>query len=150
MDTKGANRVHSGLDRDVRRTELPKVMIVDDDQDLLAGQKAFLEGRGYQVETASSSAEGLAKLQGFVPDIILADLMMEHYDTGFVFCKKVKDDPRLAAVPIIMQTSAPKELGFTLDAYNERARKWMKVDEILTKPVPLEDLVGKIEQHLAR
>jgi CheY-like chemotaxis protein len=133
-----------------RRSGVPKVLIVDDDQDLLVGQKAFLEKRGYQVETASSAAEGLKRLESFTPDLILADLMMEHYDTGFVFCKKVKDDPRMAAVPIIMQTAAPKELGFTLDAYNERARKWMKVDEILTKPVPLEDLVGKIEQHLAR
>ncbi len=129
---------------------MPKVLIVDDDQDLLVGQKAFLEKRGYQVQTAASAAEGLRRLESFTPDLILADLMMEHYDTGFVFCKKVKDDPRMAAVPIIMQTAASKELGFTLDAYNERARKWMKVDEILTKPVPLEDLVGKIEQHLAR
>jgi CheY-like chemotaxis protein len=133
-----------------RRSAVPKVLIVDDDQDLLVGQKAFLEKRGFQVETAASAAEGLKRLETFTPDLILADLMMEHYDTGFVFCKKVKDDPRMAAVPIIMQTSAPKELGFTLEAYNERARKWMKVDEILTKPVPLEDLVGKIEQHLAR
>ncbi len=133
-----------------RRSAVAKVLIVDDDKDLLVGQKAFLEKRGYQVETASSAAEGLTKLEGFTPDLILADLMMEHYDTGFVFCKKVKDDPRLAAVPIIMQTSASKEVGFTLEAHNERARKWMKVDEILTKPVPLEDLVGKIEQHLAR
>jgi len=133
-----------------RRSAVAKVLIVDDDKDLLVGQRAFLEKRGYQVETASSATEGLKRLESFTPDLILADLMMEHYDTGFVFCKKVKDDPRMAAVPIIMQTSAPKELGFTLEAYNERARKWMKVDEILTKPVPLEDLVGKIEQHLAR
>jgi CheY-like chemotaxis protein len=129
---------------------VPKVLIVDDDQDLLAGQKAFLEARGYQVETAVSAEEGLKKLEGFPPDLILADLMMEHYDTGFVFCKKVRDNPRLSRVPIIMQTAAPRQLGFTLNAYDERTRSWMKVDEILTKPVPLEDLVGKIEQHLAR
>jgi CheY-like chemotaxis protein len=125
-------------------------LIVDDDQDLLAGQKAFLEMRGYQVETAASAAEGLKRLESFTPDLILADLMMEQYDAGFVFCKKVKDNPRLAAVPILMQTAASKEIGFTLDAYSEPARKWMKVDEILTKPVPLEELIGRIEQHLAR
>ena len=141
-------KINSDLTR--RRSAVPKVLIVDDDQDLLVGQKAFLEKRGYQVETAVSAADGLKRLESFTPDLILADLMMEHYDTGFVFCKKVKEDPRMASVPIIMQTAAAKEVGFTLDAYNERARKWMKVDEILTKPVPLEDLVGKIEQHLAR
>jgi CheY-like chemotaxis protein len=123
---------------------------VDDDQDLLAGQKAFLEKRGYQVQTAASAAEGLERLESFTPDLILADLMMEQYDAGFVFCKKVKADPRLAAVPILMQTAASREIGFTLEAYSERARQWMQVDEILAKPVPLEQLIGKIEQHLAR
>jgi len=127
-----------------------KILIVDDDRDLVEGQKIYFEGKGYEVKTALSMKDGIETLKGYKPDIILADLMMEHYDTGFVFCKKVKDKPELAAVPIIMQTSAPQELGFTLEAYNERARKWMKVDEILTKPVPLEDLVGKIQQHLAR
>jgi CheY-like chemotaxis protein len=129
---------------------LSRILIVDDDHDLIEGQKAFLTARGYEVETAGSMSEGLSKLEGFVPDLIIADLMMEHYDTGFVFCKKVRDKPGLAHLPIIMQTAAPKEIGFTLDSYNEKARAWMKVDEILTKPVPLEDLVGKIEQHLAR
>ena len=129
---------------------MAKILIVDDDHDLLEGQKAFLEARGHEVRTAGSMGEGLKALEEFVPELILADLMMEHYDTGFVFCKKVRDLPALAKVPIIMQTAAPREIGFTLEAHSEKARSWIKVDEILTKPVPLEDLVGKIEQHLAR
>ena len=129
---------------------MPRILIVDDDHDLIEGQREFLSARGYEVQTACSMSDGLAKLEVFAPDLIIADLMMEHYDTGFVFCKKVRDRPGLARVPIIMQTAAPREIGFTLDAYDEKARGWMKVDEILTKPVPLEDLVGKIEQHLAR
>jgi CheY-like chemotaxis protein len=94
--------------------------------------------------------EGLEKLTAFKPDLILADLMMEHYDTGFVFCKKVRDDPELGSVPILLQTSAPREIGFTLDAYHEKARQWMKVDEIMNKPVPLEDLLGRIERYLPK
>jgi CheY-like chemotaxis protein len=129
---------------------LPRVLIVDDDRDLLEGQRAFLESRGYEVRVAASMEEGLEALDSFKPDLILADLMMEHYDTGFVFCKKVRENPDMAHVPIIMQTAAPKQIGFTLDSYSERARQWMKVDAVLTKPVPLEELVGRIEQHLAR
>jgi len=128
---------------------LARILIVDDDQDLLEGQKAFLQSKGHEVRTAPGKDEGLAELAGFKPDLILADLMMEHYDTGFVFCKKVRDIPGLENVPILMQTAAPREIGFTLDSYNKKAREWMKVDEVLTKPVPLEDLLGKIEQHLS-
>ena len=129
---------------------MPKVLIVDDDTDLLKGQRIFLEEKGYEVETATSMEEGLSKLEIFTPDIILADLMMEHYDCGFVFCKKVKDDPDLRSVPIIMQTAAPRELGYKFDVEDPVKREWMKVNEILTKPVPLDHLLGKIEQYLQR
>jgi CheY-like chemotaxis protein len=75
---------------------------------------------------------------------------MEHYDSGFVFCKKVRELPGLAKVPIIMQTAAPRKVGFTFDSGDTSGREWMKVDEVLTKPVPLEHLKGKIEQYLSK
>jgi len=127
---------------------LYKILIVDDDTDLLEGQKIFLEGKGYEVRTAVSIESGLKTIEEFTPDLILADLMMEHYDSGFVFCKRVRDKEELKDVPIIMQTAASKEIGFTLDASSSDARRWMKVDEVLTKPVPLNDLLGKIEHYL--
>lgn len=94
---------------------MSNILIVDDDVDLLEGQKLFLEEHGYTIKTAISMKEGIEALKQFKPDVILADLMMEHYDSGFVFCKKVKDNPALQKVPIIMQTAAPKEIGFTFD-----------------------------------
>jgi len=130
---------------------MARVLIVDDDTDLLAGQQAFLTSKGYEVQTAVTIDAGLAKAASFRPDVVVVDLMMEHYDSGFVFCKKVRDLPGLAAVPIIMQTAAPRKMGFTFDAgASGPERAWMKVDDVLTKPVPLEHLVGKIEQHLSR
>jgi CheY-like chemotaxis protein len=129
--------------------DVARILIVDDDTDLIEGQKVFLEKNGYQIETALTVEEGLRKAKESAPDIIIADLMMEHYDSGFVFCKKVRDLPGLAKVPIIMQTAAPRKVGFTFDAGPGRGRDWMKVDEVLTKPVPLEHLLGKIEQYLS-
>jgi len=128
---------------------LARVLIVDDDADLLAGQRAFLEKSGYAIETANSIEEGLAKAAAFTPEIIISDLMMEHYDSGFVFCKKVRDIPGMEKVPIIMQTAAPRKVGFTFESGGAPGREWMKVDEVLTKPVPLEHLLGKIEQYLS-
>jgi len=130
---------------------MARVLIVDDDTDLLAGQRAFLEGKGYEVQTAVSIEAGLKKAASFRPDVIVADLMMEHYDSGFVFCKKVRDLPGLAAVPIIMQSAAPRKMGFTFEAGGAGPdNEWLKVDEMLTKPVPLDYLTGRIEQHLSR
>ena len=128
---------------------LARILIVDDDTDLIEGQKAFLEKSGYLIETALTIQEGLEKARTTAPDIIIADLMMEHYDSGFVFCKKVRELPGLAAVPIIMQTAAPRKVGFTFETEAAPGREWMKVDEVLTKPVPLEHLLGKIEQYLS-
>jgi CheY-like chemotaxis protein len=126
-----------------------RILIVDDDTDLLEGQKLFLEKHGYTIQTALSVDEGLARAGEFSPDMIIADLMMEHYDSGFVFCKKVRELPGLEKVPIVMQTAAPRKMGFTFDTGSSPGREWMTVDEVLTKPVPLEHLLGKIEQYLS-
>ncbi len=126
---------------------MARILIVDDDTDLLEGQKLFLEKHGYTVETALSVEDGLARAREAAPDMVIADLMMEHYDSGFVFCKKVRDLPGLEKVPILMQTAAPRKMGFTFDA----ARPGQGVDEGgrgAHRP-PLEHLLGKIEQYLS-
>jgi CheY-like chemotaxis protein len=129
---------------------MARILIVDDDKDLIDGQRIFFESKGHEVATALSMKEGIEMLKTFRPDIILADLMMEHYDSGFVFSKKVKDDPEMKDIPIIMQTAAPKEIGYTFDPSNPKGKEWMKVDEVVVKPVPLDHLLGKVEQFLAR
>ena len=129
---------------------MARILLVDDDIDLIAGLKVFLEKSGYQVESAVSVEEGCEKAAAFKPEIIIADLMMEHYDSGFVFSKKVREVPGMEKVPIIMQTAAPRKVGFTFDPASSAGRDWMKVNEVLTKPVPLEHLLGKIELLLSR
>ena len=133
---------------------MPRIFILDDDEDLLRTQKMFLESRGFEVETASMMEDAISAIrasatQENTPDLILCDLMMEHYDTGFVFCKKVREIAGMEKVPILMQTSASKKIGFTLKASTAKEKEWMKVDEIMTKPVPPEHLLGKIEQYLS-
>ncbi len=127
---------------------MARILIVDDDTDLLDGQRLFLESLGYEVATAKSLEEGIERVEAAAPDLILADLMMEHYDSGFVFCKKVRDRPETAKVPIIMQTAAPREVGFTFSTSEESDKKWIQVNEVITKPIPLPDLEGKIKRYL--
>ena len=129
---------------------MPTILIVDDDTDLLRAQEVFLAGNGHEVVTATSMKEGLERIEDTKPDLVLVDLMMEHYDSGLVFCKKMRDDPHLSDVPILMQTAAAKEVGFTFDASDPKAKEWMKVDEVLTKPVPLDHLLGTVDRYLSR
>ncbi len=129
---------------------MPRIFILDDDEDLISSQKIFLESRGYTVDTANTMENALDLIRNGKPDLILADLMMEHHDTGFVFCKKAREIEGLKEIPILMQTSASKQLGFTLKATTPKEKEWMKVDEVLTKPVPFDHLLGKIEQYLSR
>ena len=129
---------------------MQRILILDDDEDLLSSQSLYLESKGYQVDTAQTMEEALTTIRERKPDLVLADLMMEHYDTGFVFCKRAREQEGMKSVPILMQTAAARELGFTFDASTPKQKEWMKVDEVLIKPVPLEDLTGKIEQHLKK
>lgn len=129
---------------------MPRILILDDDQDLLTSQRVFLESKGYEVDTAECADDALAMIKSHRPDLILADLMMEHYDSGFVFSKKAREQEGMQEVPILMQTAASKKIGFTFEASSPAEKSWMKVDEVLTKPVPFEHLQGKIEQYLAK
>mgnify|MGYP000983733708 CR=1 FL=1 len=129
---------------------MAKILIVDDDKDLAESQKDILEANGYSVEVAFSMEDGLAKAAAFIPDLVIADLMMEHYDSGFVFGKRFREIKGCEKTPVIMQTGASKEIGFTFDISKPGAKDWLKVDEIIDKPVTPEFLVGKVRQYLAR
>jgi len=126
------------------------ILIVDDDKDLAGSQKLLLEDSGYEVEVAYSMEEALSRLQTIKPDLILSDLMMEHFDTGFILGKKVRDLPGYENIPIIIQTGASKKIGFTFDSSLPDTKKWLKVDEIIDKPVTPEYLLGKIAQHFEK
>jgi len=129
---------------------MAKILIVDDDRDLAESQKVILEANGSTVEAAFSMQEGLERAAAFVPDLVIAELMMEHYDSGFVFGKKFRELRGCEKTPILMQTGASKEIGFTFDISKPGAKEWLKVDEIIDKPVTPEYLVGKVRQYLSK
>jgi len=76
--------------------------------------------------------------------------MMEHIDSGIVFCNKIRKDSELDRVPIIMQTASAEKIGFSLDQDSREESIWLKADEVLAKPVPLETLRGIIERYISK
>jgi len=67
-----------------------KILVVDDDIDLLEQVQAILQADGYEVQAAGGQEEAEEKLLEFIPDIAVIDLMMENMDSGFVLCHNIK------------------------------------------------------------
>jgi CheY-like chemotaxis protein len=81
-----------------------RILVVDDDENILNLERTILEGKGFQVTAAASGAQALDLLSRSVFDLILLDVMMPEVD-GFTVCRKIKEDPRLKEVPVIFLTA---------------------------------------------
>ena len=125
-----------------------RILIVDDDHDLVEANRLYLESKGFEVAVAYSAAEGLAMLETMTPDLITADLMMEHHDSGFTFCRRVKDRPETSQVPLLLLTGVLRETGIDFGRRTAQERAWIKADEVIPKPVSPQRLAEIIERHL--
>ncbi len=84
---------------------MPKrILVVDDDENILNLEKTILEQKGFHVTRAAGGAEALKLLAENAYDLVLLDVMMPEVD-GFTVCRKIKEDPRLASLPVIFLTA---------------------------------------------
>ena len=121
-----------------------RILLVDDDVDFLEMHSAVLENRGYQVATARSSKEGLNKLDAVRPDVIVLDVMMERFDSGFSVCRKIKEthpDTR-----VILVTSIGNQTGLEFSS-NDDILKETRADALLDKPVSPKVFIEEIERQ---
>jgi DNA-binding response OmpR family regulator len=81
-----------------------RILVVDDDENILNLEKTILEQKGFDVTGAQGGAEALKLLADTVYDLVLLDVMMPEVD-GFTVCRKIKEDPRLKEVPVIFLTA---------------------------------------------
>jgi len=114
-----------------------KVMVVDDEPDIVYLVSMMLDLRGYEVVTAHSGSECLEKLQEELPDLILLDLMMPIMD-GWEVLDRIRADERLKSIPVVILTA--KQL--TADVVHKKAEY---ITEYLVKPITQEGLISVIE-----
>ncbi len=119
-----------------------KVLVVDDEPNVLRSLAQYLTIEDFTVETASNGMEALEKVESFVPELILLDVMMPGMD-GFEVLDKVKANPDHAHTPIIMLT-AKDQSADVLKGYQSGATSY------LVKPFNLDELVETINQVLAQ
>jgi len=124
-----------------------KILIVDDDPDLVEAMKVVLESKSYHVVTAGSGEEGLERVKSGRPDLIILDVMMESKDEGFDVSRKIRADDVSKNVPILMLTAVKQETGtgFAKQAGDET---WLPVDAYLEKPLKPDELLAKVDELL--
>ncbi|MBU1096080.1 MAG: response regulator [Ignavibacteriae bacterium HGW-Ignavibacteriae-2] len=122
-----------------------KILLVDDDIDLLEQNKILLVSKGFEVRTAESGEEGFKLFKDISPDAAIVDLMMEEPDAGFILCHRIKKTEHGKKIPVFILTSATYETGFKFSATTPEEREWIKSDGILNKPVSIEELISKLE-----
>lgn len=129
--------------------EKAKILIVEDDVDMVEALKVTLQSRNYQVGGAFSPEEGFQKAKEERPDLIILDVMFgsKRETKGFDYAVKMKEDKTLAPVPILMVTAVNiqnPDFGFSLKADGE----YLPVDDFIDKPAQPEDLIQKVEKLL--
>jgi len=118
----------------------PRILVIDDDVDLVAVMKGTLESKAYDVIVAYNGKDGLEKAKKEKPDLILLDIMMPIMD-GFNFAEQFGKDPSLVKIPVLALTSFSDSLGQPFP---------FQVSEYLRKPLKPKDLIAKVEEHLKR
>jgi len=113
-----------------------RVLVVDDEPDIIDLLKYNLEKEGYEVETANDGIKAVKAAIKFKPDVILLDIMMPNQD-GVETCRQIRDIPELKSTFIIFLTARSEE-------YSEVAAFDVGADDYITKPIKPRALLSRI------
>lgn len=125
-----------------------RIILIDDDPDIIQSMKVVLEGEGYEVETARNSTEGIEKIRVFKPQLIILDVMMNTKDEGFQAAYKMKADSEIKKIPIVMITSVGQITGFEFD--KEKDGDFIQAEEFVEKPVKAKQLLEIVKRNILK
>ena len=118
-----------------------KVLIADDEENIVAALEFLLQRRGYETRVARNGDEALSEIERFAPDLVLLDVMMPR-KSGYEVCQRMRGRPEWRHIKIVMLTAKGREVevskGVSLGA-----------DLYITKPFSNTELVAKIDGLLA-
>jgi DNA-binding response OmpR family regulator len=117
-----------------------KVLIADDEPNIVISLEFLMQQQGYEVRIARDGEEALIAAAEFRPDLILLDVMMPQR-SGYEVCQKIRENPELQSVKIVMLTAKGRDMevqkGLALGA-----------DEYVTKPFSTKDLAEQVRRLL--
>jgi len=126
---------------------MAKILLVDDDPDILDAVTMILETQGYQVTTARNGIEGLAALRAEKPDLLILDLLMPKMD-GFAVCKELQDArwSKYRSLPILILSSVREEASHR--RYELETGLELNVDDYVEKPISPDILLERVGRLL--
>ncbi len=131
---------------------MAKILVIDDDPDIVTAVRMVLESAGYQVLSAPNGKQGLERIKSDTPDLIVLDVMMETHTEGFEVALKLHSpDPAsewrpFRNIPILMLTA----IHSTTPLRYEPDIDYLPVELFVDKPIDPDDLLGKVNWILAR
>ncbi len=117
-----------------------RILVVDDNKDILEVVKMILENNGFEVLVTLKGEETFSKTEAFNPELILMDVFLSSGIDGREICKSLKSNPKTKEIPVIM---------FSAQTKMDDVSKICGADDFIEKPFAVKDLVGKINNHLS-
>ena len=118
----------------------PRLLVVDDEPELLRALCVRLTAEGFACETASNGQEALERLEAELPDLIILDLLIPEV-SGYEVCRRLKADPRTAQIPVIVLTAVPER--------TVKQTEWLGASSVLHKPFDTTILLSTV-RHLLK
>jgi len=122
-----------------------KIIVIDDDPDIVTFLTTLLEDHGYDYVTATNGQEGLERARAEKPDLILLDITMPE-KSGVRFYREVRDDPELKNTPVVMVTGVMEEFK----KFISTRRQVPPPDGYITKPIDKDELLATIAKLLGQ
>jgi len=126
---------------------IKRLLIIDDDPDYVAGIKSILDNAGYAVEVAYDPKAGLQALQSRPYDLLLLDIMMGRGAEGVMIARKLRKDPKLRDMPVLIITGMREQIAFLFPGEPIHPG-FVKLDELVEKPVEPSLLLEKVNHLL--
>jgi DNA-binding response OmpR family regulator len=124
-----------------------KIMMIDDDPDFVEGIRAVLEKADYVVDVAYNPKTGFEKLQAKKYDLLLLDIMMGRGAEGVALARKIRKDPKLREMPVLIITGLREQIAFLFPGQSVHPH-FVDTDELVEKPVEPKLLLEKVSTLL--
>ncbi|MFH2040395.1 MAG: response regulator [Chloroflexota bacterium] len=128
-------------------TNQKKLIIIDDDPDYVDGIKSILERADYSVQVAHNPKEGFQLLQSQPFDLLLLDIMMGRGAEGVAVARKIRKDPKLRDLPILIITGIREQIAFLFPGQPVHPH-FVELDELVEKPIEPKLLLEKVSSLL--
>jgi two-component system alkaline phosphatase synthesis response regulator PhoP len=118
-----------------------KILVADDEPNIVTALEFLLERKGYQVRTARNGDDALKAIESDPPDLVLLDIMMP-VKSGYEVCKRIREKPEWAGIKVVMLSAKGRDVEVSKGL-------GMGADLYVTKPFSTHDLMDKIRALLA-